>query len=1010
MREQLDEFQYILTQKEHYSGELSFSQSSKTLYSTDASIYQIEPLGVVFPKNQADLASIVRAANQVKLPITPRGSGSSLAGQAIGSSLIIDCSRYLNKIVDLDLENQTVTVEPGVILTTLNKNLSIHNLQFGPDPASADRATIGGCIANNATGAHSIVYGMTVDHLAEVDLIMSDGNSELFQQMTLSELDFLAGGNDLIAQIARVAIKIRNDYVGEIQAMWPETWRRVSGYNINYLIPWSPTQPPLWANYSNEWKISSGQELTYPPVPMNTVNLSHLIAGSEGTLAVINKAKLNLVPKPDNTILIVKSYDGIASACEDIPELLELKPTAIELIPQSLIKLARSVPAYANLLSFMSELTQSGEDPAALLVLEFSGKNKAQLLATTKRFRDRIYVAESTRAQKQVWAVRKVGLGILMSRPGDYKPVAFIEDMAVPVYRLGEFVKEIELILAEYDTQADFYAHASAGCLHIRPILNLKSGQGVTHLRSIAEKAVALTLKLRGAISAEHGDGFARSEWIPNAYGMVINELFHELKSAADPNNILNPGKITNPPLMDKNLRYGESYKIKTWEPVFLFDKNGNKGKSGLTDAIEQCNGAGVCRKPDGVMCPSFQASQDEMHSTRGRANLLRAMLSGKLSDMRQSEKIVKNALDLCLACKGCKSECPSGVDIAKIKYEFLEHFYNKPYNHHRARDFLFGYFHKFSRIGYPVRNIVNFMFKNQFFIEFADNYLGLSLKRQLPLYSSASLKSKWKRIGNHKSNYSEKILFLSDSFIEYFHTDAGIASLKVLEMADIETLILPVLGAGRTLISKGFVSAAKQHANRLIAAIRKLDPSGKYSIVGIEPSEIYTLKDEFVDFFSEDSYVQGIRQRSWMIDEFLLRPDSTGQPRINKLVPRVNVSSEKVLLHNHCYQKAQPPADDGFPTGASATIKFLQAFNIQVEAIEAGCCGMAGAFGYETDHYEFSQKVGEQSLFPAIRESQNNNDQCIVSVSGVSCNTQVEDGTGIKPIHPLQIIERLLI
>ena len=1008
MNEQLDEFRHILTQQEHYSGELSFSEASKILYSTDASIYQIEPKGVAFPKNQDDLVAIIRAANLVQLPVTARGSGSSLAGQAIGSSLIIDCSRYLNRIIEVDLQNQQVVLEPGVILSSLNKKLSAHKLQFGPDPASADRATIGGCIANNATGAHSIVYGMTGDHLSEVDVILSDGNPALFQQMTIKKLDMLAAGNDLLSGIARVVKNIRENYSDEIKENWPVTWRRVSGYNINYIIPWSATIPPLWSESSKDWKISAEGDFPYPPINHNTLNFAHLLAGSEGTLGIINQAKLNLVPKPEYSILVVKAYSGIANACDEIPGLLELKPTAIELIPQSLIKLARSVPAYAHLLTFVSELSESGEDPAALLVMEFSGKVFAKLREIANKFNSSAYIAESAAAQQQVWAVRKVGLGILMSRQGDHKPVAFIEDMAVPVNNLSVFVREMERILSEHGTQVDFYAHASAGCLHIRPIINLKSASGVKNLRSIAEKAVALTLQLKGAISAEHGDGLARSEWITVAYGNKINEVFRELKNAADPSNLLNPGKIIDPPRMDTNLRYGETYATKVWQPVFTYGKPKDKKNIGIAEAVEQCNGAGVCRKTDGVMCPSFQASHDEMHSTRGRANLLRAMISGQIPEDYKSEKMVKNALDLCLACKGCKSECPSGVDIAKLKYEFLEYYYKQPRNNHPWRDFLFGYIHAFGKLGYPVRSIVNYIFKNRLFLEASDTFLGLSRKRPFPVYAPNSLENIWNKRAKYNHGFSEKVLFLSDAFTEYFHVESGFAALRILELTGSEVVILPVLGAGRTLISKGFLTAAKSYAWQLITAIKKLDPTGKYSVIGIEPSEIYTLKDEFMDFFPEDPYVHDLSQRSWMADEFLLRPELNGQPRVSKLTLSDTTSKIKVLLHSHCYQKAQPPAEDGFPTGTSATVKLLETFKFNVELIEAGCCGMAGAFGYESEHYAFSQKVGELSLFPTIREHQNNTEQFIVSVSGVSCHTQIEDGTSIKPIHPMQLVNNL--
>jgi Fe-S oxidoreductase len=430
--------------------------------------------------------------------------------------------------------------------------------------------------------------------------------------------------------------------------------------------------------------------------------------------------------------------------------------------------------------------------------------------------------------------------------------------------------------------------------------------------------------------------------------------------------------------------------------------------REGLAQAIEQCNGAGVCRKSGGVMCPSFQATQDEMHSTRGRANLLRAMISGQLPDPQQSGKLLKTALDLCLACKGCKSECPSGVDIAKLKYEFLELFYSQPGNRHPWRDYLFGYIHFFGKLGYPFRVIINLAFKNRLFINSADRFLGLSSNRRLPVYASQALRRAWNR-QEPAGRYVEKVIFLSDSFTEYFHVEAGLAALKLLQNSGCQVVILPVLGAGRTLISKGFLSAAKRHAGKVVEAIRQLDPSGICPVVSIEPSEIYTLRDEYVDLFPEDRSVLEISQRAWMVDEYLLRPDSTGLPRIQKIKAMNVYEGRKVFLHSHCYQKAQPPATDGFPTGSTATIKLLQAFSIPVELIDAGCCGMAGAFGYEKEHYALSQKVGELALYPAIREARAMDANTVIAVNGVSCHTQVEDGTGCLPVHPVQLVAKLL-
>jgi len=494
-----------------FAGEIRTDLTTRILYSTDASIYQIEPLGVAFPRTQSDLAAAMEVAAAHGVPVLPRGSGSSLAGQAVGQALILDCTQFLNRIVEINPERMTATVEPGVILAALNRTAAAHGLQFGPDPASAERATIGGSLANNAAGAHSILYGMAADHLVSAEVVLSDGSQATFEEISLERARQIAAGDrrDVQTAIYRAALDIRERYGDAIRQHWPKTWRRASGYNLNYLLPWSPSQPPLW-DENNAWQSESGPApIPYPPVSPGCINLAPLLAGSEGTLAVIRQATLRLVPNPRYTVLGVMAFSGLAEACEATPAILELKPSAVELIPQALIHLARSVPAYAHQLSFVEQLSPGGE-PAALLVVEFSGDNPAVLREQVRRLGPGVFMAGTAQAQKQVWAVRKVGLGILMSRPGDLKPIAFIEDLAVPVERLGEFVRSMEQILARNGTQGNFYAHASAGCLHIRPLINLKAQGGVSDLRRIATEAVELTLQLGGAVSGEHGDGIAR--------------------------------------------------------------------------------------------------------------------------------------------------------------------------------------------------------------------------------------------------------------------------------------------------------------------------------------------------------------------------------------------------------------------------------------------------------------------------------------------------------------------
>jgi Fe-S oxidoreductase len=638
------------------------------------------------------------------------------------------------------------------------------------------------------------------------------------------------------------------------------------------------------------------------------------------------------------------------------------------------------------------------------------------------------FLAESQAAQESIWELRKVGLGILLSRPGDEKPWSFIEDLAVPVERLGEFVREADYIFSQYGTTAEMYAHASAGCLHIRPILSLKSRQGVKNLREIASKVVSLTLNLGGSVSGEHGDGISRSEWLPHMYGEEITEAFRILKRAADPRELLNPGKIVcvdnnqNVRRMDENLRFGDKYGSSgAWDSFLSF-----QGEGGLDGAIEQCNGAGVCRKDGGTMCPSFQVTRDEMHSTRGRANLLRALISGKFPSDLMAEEIVYQALDLCLACKGCKSECPSAVDMAKLKYEFLNHYYSDvKFDHHRRlRDYIFGYIDRVACIARPLAPLANLISQSIMTKKIGEWLFGFSQKRSIPRIKNK--KFAIARLGGTqiKGDDHDPVILLLDAFTEYFYPELGYATLDVLRRAGCTVYIPRVIGAGRTLLSKGFLDAVKRHAKRVVDQLYMIDPEGRVPFVGIEPSEIYTLRDEYLDLLPDDPRIVGLKERVFTIEEFLVRPamgeeGDSDRLRIDKvriaihskaynqssLVNTPVISKPKnILLHIHCYQKTQPPSIDGHPNGGEAIVKMLASCGYDVRVVDAGCCGMAGAFGYESEHYQLSMQVGELALFPAIREV-NDKDNVIVAASGASCRPQIKDGTGQVAVHPITLI-----
>ncbi|MGH2582421.1 MAG: FAD-binding and (Fe-S)-binding domain-containing protein [Anaerolineales bacterium] len=958
------------------AGDVRFDAVTRKLYSTDASIYQIEPLGVVFPSHQDDLDAILSLSSRYGIPILPRGSGTSLAGQTIGPAVIIDFSRNINKILEVNPEERWAWVQPGLVLNTFNAAVGPSGLMYGPDPASADRATFGGMLGNNSTGAHSISYGMTSDNVIAVDALLSDGSPARFESVKMQEAISRAESETIEGSLYRRAIEVRERKRDLIMQSWPRTWRKASGYSMNYVLPWSASRPPMWG------RAMAGND--YPPVENDSLNLAPLLVGSEGTLAVFKRIKIRLVPRPLLTVLGVLSYPSIAEACDATPGLLEAAPSAIELIPQAMIRLARSVPAYARKLGFVRG------DPEAILIVEFAGDDANELESRLESLGPQVVKAMTKAEQDEVWSVRKVGLGLLMSRAGDTKPLPFIEDVAVPVERLGEFVRGFEKILTGHDTNGDFYAHASAGCLHVRPLINLKTARGVEQMRGITQSVMAMAKRLGGAMSGEHGDGLSHGEWLEETFGPAIIEIFSEVKKTADPRGLLNPGKVLNPQRMDQNLRYGPDYRDNPWIPVMNFDKQG-----GLAGAIEMCNGAGVCRKDGGVMCPSFQATRDEMHSTRGRANLLRAMISTGLPSDKKAESAVHAALDLCLECKGCKAECPSGVDMAKLKYEFLFQYYQK--QRRPIRDYLFGNLFVLGRFSQILAPIANTVLQSAPGKAVGEALFGLSAKRGLPALKRTR---RWK---SHSAN-SATVLFLRDPFTELFYPEITASALKVLEVAGHRPAILPVAGAGRTLISKGFLPEAQNHAQRVLRAVQQADPLERLPLVGVEPSDIYTVTDEYLDLLPDEPSVSALAKRTYMLDEFLLRPVDFGPKPLNLLKSEMKTDPAplSVLLHGHCYQKARPPADDGYPSGVNATVAFLDALGHQVELVNSGCCGMAGSFGYEAEHYDLSMQIGEMSLFPAVRKSKP--DQAIVA-AGVSCRAQIQTGTGREALHPISLV-----
>ena len=616
---------------------------------------------------------------------------------------------------------------------------------------------------------------------------------------------------------------------------------------------------------------------------------------------------------------------------------------------------------------------------------------QAALNEAAKRLRGDVVIAASAEQQASVWNVRRVGLGILDSRPQSARPVAFVEDCAIPVEHLGEFVREVEGICREHHTEGGIYAHASAGCLHIRPILNLKSREGVSSLHRIAEQVLALTLRLGGAMASEHGDGIARGEWLKQTYGEELIAAMRSLKQAADPQGLLNPGKMFDAPRMDTHLRYGVDYQARPWAPSMDFSRNG-----GLAVAIEQCNGQGVCRKDTGVMCPSFQATREEMHSTRGRANLLRSLITSETAGGATGvwnpalEQATFEALDLCLACKGCKAECPSGVDMAKLKFEFLNKYYEK--HKRRLRDYLFGYFHVTAGLLSAVAPVVNTATSIPILHRLAAGALEVTVDRPFPKFATGRA---------HPALHSgrPRVLFLRDPFTHYIEPGIEQAAFDLLDAAGFDVVLIAPLAANASLMSKGFLRAASKHAIRVLNEMNRLDPARELPIVGLEPSELYALKHETADLAPERRVEAEDRAaKTWLLEEFLIRSGA-----LDSL--RVATEEGEILFHPHCHQKAEGPAGDGLAAGNEATLALLRACGYAVKVADAGCCGMAGTFGYESEHYDLSQRVGALKLFPQIRGATG----VTVAATGAACRMQIAQGTGADVQHPAVLAARAL-
>jgi FAD/FMN-containing dehydrogenase/Fe-S oxidoreductase len=946
------------------AGEVRFDPYSKALYSTDASMYQIEPIGVVIPRHAEDVVATVDIARRHGVPVLPRGGGTSLAGQTVGHAVVLDFSKYMHGLLEVNAEEGWVRLQPGVVQDELNAHVRPLGLLFGPDTSTSNRATIGGMIGNNSAGSHSIAYGKTIDHVLELTVVLADASTAVFKALDKAELEAKLVGGSLEHHIYRQVKRIVEANRDEIQRRYPTIQRRVSGYNLDAFV-------------------RNGE-----------FNLAKLVVGSEGTLAVVAEAKMRLVPRPKATAVAVVHFHDLIASTEASEEILACDPYAIELIDRMIIHLTRDAGELGRLMTFVEG------DPEALLLTEFCGDTPAEAQAKAERMIARLqakglgyaYVrAYAPQDQARVWRVRKAGLGLLMRVEGDRKPLAFVEDTAVDPVKLPEFLRRFKKIIDDYGTSAGYYGHTSVGCLHIRPLINLKDAREIDVMTRITDEISDLVLEFGGAMSGEHGDGLARSHLNKKLFGPQLYRAFQEVKRAFDPFNLMNPGKIVEAPPMTENLRYDPGYRTVELKTHFSFAKEG-----GFARAVERCTGVGECRKKlDGTMCPSYMATLEEEHSTRGRANALRAALSGRLPAAELTSPRMYEVLDLCLECKACKAECPINVDMAKLKYEFLAHYYEAHGTPLRAR--LFAHIERLNQVGSAFAPLSTALVNLGITRWLMEKLVGIDRRRSLPPFARPTFAAWFRRRGSAPPARARgKVVLFHDTFMNYNYPEIGQAAVAVLERAGYEVLLVEKRCCGRPMISKGMLEAARAHALYNVNLLAPYVEQG-IPIVGCEPSCLLTLRDEYPDLVA-DTRVEAVAAHSFMIEEFLAGLQERGELQLSfRETPRT------LLLHGHCHQKAL------IGTGPSLRVLRLLPGAV-VEEVNSGCCGMAGSFGFEREHYELSRAIGARRLFPAVEAKMKAADGPFdVVAAGVSCRQQVEHFTGIRPKHLVEVLAAAL-
>jgi len=947
--------------RKEIKGDVLFDSFSRGRYSTDASIYQLMPVGVVVPRDDEDVEIAVQIAVDAGVPILPRGAGTSQNGQAIGEALLLDTTRYLNKVLQFSPEERTVSVQPGLVLDQLNRFLKPHGLFYPVDVSTANRATIGGMTGNNSCGARSIRYGNMVHNVRSVEALLANGNKAHFAKSN-GVLPQPTPNPELLASLSALGKREAE----EIRTRFPDLLRRVGGYNIDELIDEHP-------------------------------NFGRLLVGSEGTLGFFQRIHLDLQPLPAHKVLGICHFPSFFASMDSVQHIVKLDPAAVELVDRTMIDLARDIPLFAPTVKRFVR----GE-PQALLLVEFAGEDKATQLASLRAlvqlmadlgFPGSVVEATEPEFQNAVWEVRKQGLNIMMSMKGDGKPVSFIEDCAVRLEDLAQYTKRLDEVFERHGTTGTFYAHASVGCLHVRPVLNMKEQAGADKMRAIVEETLEMVREYKGSHSGEHGDGISRSEFHESMFGSRMLKNFEEVKSLFDPANLFNPGKIVNAHKMDDReiMRFAPGY-----GPIALDTQLDWNDWGGLDRATEICNNNGACRKAHvGTMCPSYRASGEEQHSTRGRVNSLRLAITGQLGDDAFTSDAMYETMDLCVACKGCKRECPTGVDMARMKTEFLHH-YRKRHGL-PLREKLFAYL---PRYAHRLRNLspfLNLRDKVPGMAGLSEKMLGLSARRTLP---------RWRR--DHFKPFIEdavvaadekEVVLLVDTFNGCFETENANAAMAVLSAAGYHVHCPSAvdrkrpLCCGRTFFSNGLLDEARLEASRMLEALQPYLDRG-VPIVGLEPSCLLTLRDEYLALLPGDAS-RALAQQAMLFEEFLASEYSAGRLDLSLQA----IEHKQALIHGHCHQKA------------FATMNSLESLlglipGLEVATIDSSCCGMAGSFGYEAEHYEMSMKMANLTLLPTIDKA---SDDVLLVANGTSCRSQIQHGSNREALHVARVLQMAL-